>query len=106
MSKRLAMLVTATTILVVVILLGQRLRPVEAQDKKLASIAAVHGAPGGQDMFGAYDFPTGPSLSPDCRAMKNGPGAPARASSPRAPTASSYSSAASCRTSTDPRQSS
>jgi DNA-binding beta-propeller fold protein YncE len=28
----------------------------QAQDKKLASFAAVPGAPGGQDMFGAYDI--------------------------------------------------
>jgi len=52
MSKRWALVVIATAVVAAVILL----RPVTAQEKKLASIAAIQGAPGGQDIFGAYDY--------------------------------------------------
>src|SRR5579864_168965 len=48
MRKRLAVLLAVTVVLVVSVML-------RAQDKKSASFAAVPGAPGGQDMFGAYD---------------------------------------------------
>jgi DNA-binding beta-propeller fold protein YncE len=56
MRKRLAVLLSVTAILVLAILLGQRLRSVQAaNDKGGPSIAAVPGSIGGQDMFGAYD---------------------------------------------------
>jgi hypothetical protein len=48
MRKRLAVMLAVTVVLVVSVML-------RAQDKKVASFAAVPGAPGGQDMFGAYD---------------------------------------------------
>ena len=48
MRKRLAVMLAVTVVLVVSVML-------RAQDKKAVSFAAVPGAPGGQDMFGAYD---------------------------------------------------
>ena len=56
MRKRLAVLLSITAALVLAILLGQRLRSVQAaNDKSGPSFAAVPGSIGGQDMFGAYD---------------------------------------------------
>jgi DNA-binding beta-propeller fold protein YncE len=56
MRKRLAVLLSITAVLALAILLGQRLRSVQAaNDKGGPSIAAVPGSIGGQDMFGAYD---------------------------------------------------
>jgi len=52
MNKRWALVLTATLVVAALTLL----RPVTAQEKKLASIAAIQGAPGGQDIFGAYDY--------------------------------------------------
>src|SRR6266849_4984631 len=49
MRKRLAVMLAVTVVLVVSVML-------RAQDKKVAGFAAVPGAPGGQDMFGAYDI--------------------------------------------------
>ena len=49
MRKRVAVMLAVTVVLVVSVML-------RAQDKKAASFAAVPGAPGGQDMFGAYDI--------------------------------------------------
>src|ERR1700730_788522 len=61
MRKRLAVLLSITAALVLAILLGQRLRSVQAaNDKSGPSFAAVPGSVGGQDMFGAYD------VVPDC----------------------------------------
>jgi DNA-binding beta-propeller fold protein YncE len=56
MRKRLAVLLSITAALVLAILLGQRLRSVQAaNDKSGPSFAAVPGSVGGQDIFGAYD---------------------------------------------------
>ncbi len=56
MRRRLAVLLAIAVVTVVFVVLGQRPRSVEAQDKKLTGFAAVPGVAGGQDMFGAYDF--------------------------------------------------
>jgi DNA-binding beta-propeller fold protein YncE len=56
MRKRRAVLLSITAALVLAILLGQRLRSVQAaNDKSGPSFAAVPGSVGGQDIFGAYD---------------------------------------------------
>jgi DNA-binding beta-propeller fold protein YncE len=56
MRKRLAVLLSITVALVLAILLGQRVRTVQAaNDKSGPSFAAVPGSVGGQDIFGAYD---------------------------------------------------
>ena len=70
-----------------------------AQSRQELRFAAVPTEKGGQDIFGAYDVvPNWPKPLTSCRATRSGPGAPARACSPRARIASSCCSAASCRT--------
>jgi DNA-binding beta-propeller fold protein YncE len=57
MRKRLAVLLSIAAALVLALLLGQRLRSVQAaNDKSGPSFAAVPGSVGGQDIFGAYDI--------------------------------------------------
>ena len=71
-------------------------RPVEGQSAA-TSTAAVPSEKGGQDVFGAYDVAQWPKpLTVDARGTRTGRGAPDSTSSPRARTASSSCSAASC----------
>src|SRR5208283_2725450 len=56
MRKRVAFVINITAAVAVSIAFSHRLRPVAAQDKKMASFAAVQGPVGGQDPFGAYDI--------------------------------------------------
>src|SRR5579864_4834485 len=44
---------------IAIVMLGYRLRPVEAQQKPGAGFAAIPGTVGGQDTFGAYDIVKG-----------------------------------------------
>jgi hypothetical protein len=53
MRRRFVILIALATAIVI---LGYRLRPVEAQQKPGAGFAAVPGAVGGQDTFGPYEF--------------------------------------------------
>ena len=64
-----------------------------------AGFAAVPGEKGGLDITGPYEVvPNWPKpMSPACPATRTGRGARCRASSPRARTASTWCSAASCR---------
>jgi len=56
MHKRLAVLLSIAAVLIFSLLLGHRLRTVQAAGAKSeSSFAAVPGSIGGQDMFGAYD---------------------------------------------------
>jgi hypothetical protein len=56
MRKRVAGLIAIAIVLAVFIRLAPRPRSVAAQEKPGAGFAAIPGAPGGQDMFGAYEI--------------------------------------------------
>ncbi len=52
-------LVVLIAVVAVVVTIGTRLRPVQAQQKPGAGFAAIPGAVGGQDVFGPYDIVKG-----------------------------------------------
>src|SRR5258706_5600100 len=53
MRRRFVILIA---LVIAIVMLGYRLRPVEAQQKPGADFAAIPGAVGGQDTFGPYEF--------------------------------------------------
>src|SRR3954468_11883679 len=56
MRKRVVVLMV---LVIALVMLGYRLRPVEAQQKPGAGFAAIPGTVGGQDTFGGYDIVKG-----------------------------------------------
>ena len=104
MSGRLSMFVLGVTAAVAISYLANG-QTVAGQTASPTRFAAVPGEKGGQDISArTKSTPTGPRICRRSKGTRDGRSAPGRASSPRARTASSSFSVASCRISGDPRR--